>query len=195
MVQMNFSYFFNDSKFLNWSTVTPILSIFRFSSNWPWLLSLFLVCFIARLKFYDLPALRQQNSELENMISIQESSLVQNETSPKILNNQNLAAQLPKFERLSHITKDLHTLVEESGLSLSDATFKPTTKIASYAIKKMDISVHLKGGYLPLKNVVATLLTNHEGLALDFLSAQRNRATDLITDFEIRFSFYYQDQQ
>lgn len=173
------------------------LSKFKFSlrSHWPWPICLILLSFILNAGLVELPNLQNQDRELKNKINAQESALVQNEKSPKILSSQNLSAQLPDFERLSLITKDLHTLSEQNGLTISDAAFKPIGAVANTKINQMEIAVRLKGTYLPLKNILASLLANHDGLALEFISIQRSRATDLITDIEFRLSFYYRNQK
>ncbi len=195
MVFMNFSHVFNVSRYLQ-STDLRRNFLLRVSSHcslyssWPWLLSVPLLCFTAYLKFSELPVLRQKNGKLADQINAQASTMLRNKISPDRISPRPLAAQLPPFERLSQVTRDLHALAEENGLTISDATFKPAGKNGDDHIQKMEMGLRLKGGYLPLKNALAALLAKHDGLALEFLSVQRSRATDLVADAEVRLGFY-----
>jgi hypothetical protein len=105
---------------------------------------------------------------------------------------QNLAPQLAGFDSLSLVTADLQSLATQNGLLMSDASFKPAAENqATIGIGRVEVNTRIKGAYLPLKKTLATMLATHGGLALDSLSLRRARASDIVMDIDLRFTYFY----
>ncbi|WP_300753638.1 GspMb/PilO family protein, partial [Janthinobacterium sp.] len=105
---------------------------------------------------------------------------------------QNLPALLAGFDSLSLVMADLQALAAQNGLLVSDASFKPAIgNQADAAIGRVEVNARVKGAYLPLKKTLAAMLAAHAGLALESLSLQRTRASDVVADIDVRFTYFY----
>lgn len=91
--------------------------------------------------------------------------------------------------QIDALAADLHTLAVEQGLAVADATY--TEGSSAGEAKRMDINVHLRGGYPAMKKVVAQLMQDYPSLALEMVSAQRQRTMDTVLEIDLRLAFFY----
>jgi len=169
------------------------LKQFRLSAreHWPWFATGAVLCAAAWLLFSELPAQRTENKTAAAKVQMLEAQLRAQATDP-VAARQNLAAQLPGFDSLSLVTADLQSLATQNGLLMSDASFKPAAdNQAAAGIGRVEVNTRIKGAYLPLKKTLATMLATHGGLALDTLSLRRARASDIVMDIDLRFTYFY----
>ncbi|APA68770.1 hypothetical protein [Janthinobacterium sp. 1_2014MBL_MicDiv] len=159
--------------------------------HWPWLVAGAVLCGSVWLFFLALPAQRENNTIVADKVQLLETQL-QAHAAIAAASPQNLSTQLASFDSLSQVTADLQSLAMRNGLLMSDATFKPAADgEARTDIGRIEVSARAKGGYLPLKKTVATLLAAHPGLALESLSLRRARPTDIVADIDLRFTYFY----
>ena len=171
----------------------PPLPQLRFCAGqyWPWLAAGTILCCAAWLAISELPTQRADNKTAAAKVQMLEAQLRAQATDP-VAARQNLAAQLPGFDSLSLVTADLQSLADQNGLLMSDASFKPATDSqAAAGIGRVEVNARIKGAYLPLKKTLATMLATHGGLALDSLSLRRARASDIVMDIDLRFTYFY----
>ncbi len=170
-------------------SIPQFISLLR--TYWSWFLGAGVLCFTAVLAFYALPAIQTQNDVLERQIrSLQRQQRALAAASP-LRQPQDFDAHLGAFGSLPALVNDLQAQAVKYKLILSDATYKPIDGAAGTDLGRMEIGVHLKGTYVPLKKMLAALFKLHEGLALQSLSVQRTRSTDSILDIDLRFNFFY----
>lgn len=170
-----------------------ILPQFRFSASEHLLLLAAgaVLCCSAWLAFSVLPTQRMDNKIEAAKVRMLEAQLRAQAADP-VMAQQNLAAQLAGFDSLSLVTADLQSLATQNGLLMSDASFKPAADNQSDArIGRVEVNTHIKGAYLPLKKTLAAMLATHGGLALDSLSLRRARASDVVMDIDVRFTYFY----
>lgn len=164
---------------------------FSASQHWPWLAAGAVLCCSVWLAFFELPTQRTDNKTSAAKVQLLEAQLRAQATDP-VAARQNLAAQLPGFDSLSLVTADLQSLASQNGLLMSDASFKPAAdNQAAAGIGRVEVNARIKGAYLPLKKTLAALLATHGGLALDSLSLRRARASDIVMDIDVRFTYFY----
>lgn len=166
---------------------------FRFSVylHWPWLAASAALGCSAWLAFSQLPTQRMDNKTAAAKVRMLEAQLRTQAADP-VATQQNLAAQLAGFDSLSLVTADLQSLATQNGLLMSDASFKPAGDNQPDArIGRVEVNARIKGAYLPLKKALAALLATHGGLALDSLSLRRARASDIVMDIDLRFTYFY----
>jgi hypothetical protein len=101
------------------------------------------------------------------------------------------APQLGKIDELDNIASDLHALAVENGLMLIDANYQMASDEAASHLGRVEISLRLKGGYIPARKVIAAMLSSHAGLALDSVSVQRQRSIDSALEIDLRFTLFY----
>lgn len=160
--------------------------------RWLWLAGAALLVPALLLLIVRIPALRAQQAQLDTSIGAMQASLATPLRAAGAGPQRDLAAQLPRFERLAVITTDLQALATQNGLALTDATYQPLNRSRAGRVDAVDIGARMKGGYPGLKKTLAELLATHEGLALASLSVRRARAADAPLDIELRLTFYYQ---
>lgn len=171
----------------------PPLRRLRFCAGqyWPWLAAGTILCCAAWLAISELPTQRADKKTAAAKVQMLEAQLRAQATDP-VTARQNLAAQLPGFDSLSLVTADLQSLATQNGLLMSDASFKPATdNQAAAGIGRVEVNARIKGAYLPLKKTLSTMLATHGGLALDSLSLRRARASDVVMDIDLRFTYFY----
>ncbi|MCX7289582.1 hypothetical protein [Janthinobacterium sp.] len=169
------------------------LQLFHFSVRyyWPWMAVGFLLCGSVWLGSYELPAQRSQNAIVATRIRLLEAQSRAQAADP-VTAQQNLVVQLASFDSLSLVTADLQSLATQNGLLMSDASFKPAADSqAAAGIGRVEVSARIKGAYLPLKKTLAAIMATHGGLALDSLSLRRARASDILMDIDVRFTYFY----
>jgi hypothetical protein len=168
------------------------LQPFHFSVRqyWPWLAAGFLLCGSAWLGLSELPVQRAENTTVAAKIRVMEAQF-RAQTADPFTAQQNLAAQLAGFDSLSLVMADLQSLTTQYGLLMSDASFKPTDNLTAAGIGRVEVNTRIKGAYLPLKKTLAAMLATHGGLALDSLSLRRARASDIVMDIDVRFTYFY----
>jgi hypothetical protein len=99
---------------------------------------------------------------------------------------------LASLDSLTLVMSDLQTLTAQNGMQLSDATFKQVgERQVDARIARIEVNARIKGPYLPLKKTLAAMLASHAGLALESLSLRRERATDVVMDIDLRFTYFY----
>ena len=160
--------------------------------RWLWLAGAALLVPAVFMLSVRIPALRAQQAQLDNNIGAIQASLRAPLSAAGSGAHLDLAAQLPRFERLAMITTDLQALATQNGLALTDATYKPLNRGSVGRVDAVEIGARMKGGYPGLKKTLAELLASHEGLALASMSVRRARAADAPLDIELRLTFYYQ---
>ncbi|WP_146012290.1 GspMb/PilO family protein [Janthinobacterium sp. AD80] len=168
-------------------------SQFRLSGrqHWPWLVTGTVLCCATWLAISELPTQRADNKTAAAKVRMLEAQLRTQAADP-VATQQNLAAQLAGFDSLSLVTADLQSLATQNGLLMSDASFKPAGDNQPDArIGRVEVNARIKGAYLPLKKTLAALLATHGGLALDSLSLRRARASDIVMDIDLRFTYFY----
>lgn len=158
---------------------------------WPWLAGLTLLCFSVVISFTQLPTNQLKNTTLKRQIQALEAQLRAPLIPGAIGKPQELLAHLETSDTLPALANDLQALAGQNGLMLSDAMYKPLNEVAKSDIGRIEINVHLKGSYLPLKKMIAAMLILHEGLALESLSMRRNRSTEAAMEMDVRFTFFY----
>lgn len=159
--------------------------------HWPWPATGVVLCAAAWLFFVELPAQRAYNQAAQVKVRMLEAQL-RAQTNVAAVHSQNLPAQLGGFDSLSLVTADLQSLATQNGLLMSDASFKPAGDNQPDArIGRVEVNARIKGAYLPLKKTLAALLATHGGLALDSLSLRRARASDIVMDIDLRFTYFY----
>ncbi|SFX46868.1 hypothetical protein SAMN03097694_2336 [Janthinobacterium lividum] len=169
------------------------LKQFHFSGrqHWPWLTAGTVLCCAAWLAFSELPVQRTDNKTTSAKVRMLEDKLRAQAAAP-VTTQQNLAAQLASFDSLSLVTADLQSLAAQNGLLMSDASFKPAAdNQAANGIGRVEVNTRIKGAYLPLKKTLAAMLATHGGLALESLSMRRARASDVVMDIDVRFTYFY----
>lgn len=161
-----------------------------------WLVGLALLCITARISIVELPEMRLRNGQFGlhiQSLSSDVNALIQ----PATVVSQVLPdwyAQLAGRERIFVILADLQAKANKSAVVLSNANYKLQDVEWVETMGRSEISVNLKGAYIPLKKMLADLLATHDGLALEFVSLHRTRSTDSIMDIEVHFSFFYRKQ-
>lgn len=159
----------------------------------PYAVAAVVLCAAAWLAFMELPAQRSANDASAAKLRSLETSLRTQAAATAAL-PQNLPGQLASFDTLSQVTADLQALAAQNGLLLSDATFKPAANAQSdTSTGRIEVTARLKGAYVPLKKTLGAMLAAHPGLALESLSMRRARASDLVADVDLRFSYFYRD--
>lgn len=169
------------------------LSQFRLSTrqHWSWLTASIVLCGSSWLAFSQLPAQSTDNKAAAVKVRMLEAQLRAQAAVTSAL-PQDLPAQLAGFDNLSLVTTDLQALAAQNGLLMSDAAFKPAgDNQADARIGCVEINARIKGAYLPLKRTLATMLSTHDGLALESLSLRRARAADVVMDIDLRFTYFY----
>lgn len=159
--------------------------------HWSWLTAGVVLCGSSWLAFSELPAQSTDNKAAAAKVNMLEAQLRAQAAVAAAL-PQNLPAQLAGFDSLSRVTADLQALAAQNGLLMSDAAFKLAgDNQADARIGRVEINARIKGTYLPLKKTLATMLSTHDGLALESLSLRRARAADVVMDIDLRFTFFY----
>lgn len=169
------------------------LKYFRFSArhHWPWPAAALALCAATWLAVSELPTQRADNQAVASKVRALETQL-RTQAAVTAALPQNLAAQLAGFDSLSLVTADLQSLAAQNGLQMSDATFKPGADGQGDArIGRIEVGARARGGYLPLKKTLATLMATHPGLALESLSLRRARAGDSVADIDVRLTYFY----
>lgn len=169
------------------------LTHFRFSArhHWPWPAAVLALCAATWLAVNELPAQRADNRAAASKVRALETQLRTQATISAAL-PQNLAEQLEDFDSLSLVTADLQSLAVQNGLQMSEATFKPDADGQGDArIGRIEVGARARGGYLPLKKTLATMMATHPGLALESLSLRRARAGDSVADIDVRLTYFY----
>jgi len=162
--------------------------------HWPWLVSLALLCLVVEMMAVELPAMQTKREAIRTHEINLKEQLTQVSQVSALQQSDHLSSQLPTFERLSIVTHDLHTLAQENGLILSDATYTTVGGPETFDIRKIDIDVRLKGTYLPLNKMLGTLLASHDGLSLESISIRRTRAIDTVSEIEVQLALYFRTQ-
>lgn len=173
--------------------ITTVLSQYRFNLryHWPWLIALTMLCVAVDLLIFEIPTQKLQHLDLLNAAKRSHQQLITlDSTNTPVATNQ-VTAHLAFFNRLTVVTNDLHSLSQENGLILTDATYK-TVKAGNLAdVGEVEITARLKGAYQPLKKMLGLLLASHDGLALNSISIRRLHANDPICDVELQLAFYF----
>lgn len=159
--------------------------------HWLWIAFAVLSCYVSVIIFLFIPSSRVKNKELEQHIQKLKMNLSQIDLSdhPDQLNP--VRSKLATFNRLSAVVNDFTNLALENDLQLIDMNFQPVDDAISKEIFRLEITVHLKGGYASVKKIIAGLLAEHDGLALESISIERSNPTDLISNVKLGFIFYY----
>jgi hypothetical protein len=170
---------------------------FHFSArlHWPWVAGLALLGFAAAVNLGQLPGLRLQTKALERQAASLQAQLRAPIPARPGEQAPNLRAQLATLERLSVVTSDLQALASTNRLELLDANYKPIGETANAQIGRIEINARLKGTYPALKKAIDSLLALHEGLAMESMSVRRQRATDTVVDVELRFTYFYRNEE
>ncbi|MBC3873840.1 hypothetical protein [Undibacterium flavidum] len=180
----------------------PSLRVFRWSTSqhWPWLAALTLLCFSLSLYWVELPALRSQEAQLVQQIRTLEVELRRPIAPVAREHNVDVQQRLASFERLAVVIKDLHTQASLNGLIVSEASHQPSDDAVGEAsegrheIARIDIRAKMTGTYVGLKASLASLLSAHDGLALESLSLRRQRSTDAVMEIDVGLRFFYRKQ-
>lgn len=158
-------------------------------SYWAWGVGVIIVCTCAWALSTELPVLRAQNAGLG------QGQTIANRMRPAISEGSAITSKVENrfglFDRLSTIVGNIQDVAVANALTPLDASYKSIDDTSTNHIGQIEISVHLKGGYLPLKKTLTALLATHEGLALESCSLRRVRSTDTALDIELRFKFFY----
>lgn len=159
--------------------------------HWPSVAFAALLCYLSVITLIFIPNARIQNKEVEQNFQQLKMNLSQIELSdhPDQLNP--VRRKLASFNRLSAVATDLDKLALENDLRVTEVSCQPVEDAISKEIFRLQITVHLKGGYVAVKKIIAGLLAEHDGLALESISMERSNPTDLTSNVELGFVFYY----
>jgi hypothetical protein len=166
---------------------------FRFSPRLhsPWLIAIVVLGGAVWLFISVLPSQRRQDSALAVQLQTLEAQVSARAAVPVTI-SQDLSTQLASLDSLTLVMSDLQTLTAQNGMQLSDATFKQVgERQVDARIARIEVNARIKGPYLPLKKTLAAMLASHAGLALESLSLRRERATDVVMDIDLRFTYFY----
>lgn len=159
---------------------------------WPWLLGACMLVMASFMIFWIRPEMLAENARLDRQL--QQLQLRVAAPFEETRNDTGWTSLAPPA-KLSRLTADLAALSSQHGIVLVESTNQTAAPIAGIDLRKTEMSVRLKGAYLPLKKVVSAMLNAHPGLALESVTLQRNLATDTVLDLNIRLAIYHTKAQ
>lgn len=162
--------------------------------RWPWIVGLTATGLVIILFAFELRA-----AKAEEATSIAKQRTVERLLRSSFSVNAHLRSDptSPRMapERfLSTVTSDMHMFAQQDGLVVSDLSYKPVDDAASPNIARVDITARFRGGYLPMRKLVADMLSAYDSLALESISMRRDRSTDLMLDIEVHLTLFCQKQ-
>lgn len=167
---------------------------FRLQQRLCFAVTLLLLSTMLVLHILVLPRVQGQNERLERhlhrLVSIKVSHDLKDQRDPQ----KETLGGLDSFHALSAISGDLQSFAGQNGVALSEASFKPLTDLADGQIGRVEISARMRGAYPPLKKTLGDMLASYRSLALTSISVARSRSTDLVTEADLRFVFYFRKQ-
>lgn len=96
------------------------------------------------------------------------------------------AAGTPPASDPIEIIRRLHAAAETAAVTVDRTSYTVSEK---NDLKRIEVSLPTKGGYLPIRSYLRDALAVGRGAQLDSLVLQRARATDPVLDADLKLSF------
>lgn len=84
----------------------------------------------------------------------------------------------------------MHALASRSGMVIDAVASNQILSIPDSFAESARLTVNARGSYVALKATLSELLAMHPTIAIEALTVRRVRSTDIVTDIEIRLTYF-----